>query len=589
MKKQVLILGGALLLTAVSSQMKAQAPTFQIIHNCADAAAVNVKIWANNGVLVNNLAFRNATPTGSVAAGVYTIGVSAPSATSQTQSLAQFTVTFATGVDYKIVANGIVSPTGYSPNSTVVPFTLSTFTSNSAGPMAGQTQVLVNHGSTDAPTVDVVAPFTGAIPVIPNVLVNNASYPGFAGWLTLATSDYKLQVRDQFSENVVQEYSAPLQTLGLGGARISVIASGFLNPANNSNGASFGLWVATATGGSLITLPTSNTSSTRLQAIHNSADAAASQVDVWLQSAATGPTPIVLINDFAFRTASPFIDVPTGQVVTLYIAPPTSTSVASAIATFTYNLASTAKYQLIASGIVSASGYTPGASTAGFNLIANASVRERSINAINTDVLVFHGSTDAPAVNVVADGAGTIVSNIAYGNYNSAGYLQLPSNTSAGNYVLHVTNTAGTATVASYLAPLNTLALSGNAITVLASGFLSPASNSNGAAFGLWVALASGGALIPLPPASIPTSFNTIQNIGESIAVYPNPFSSQIVVKNNKNLNVDVVVLDVTGKTVLRQNSTAGLIELITNDLQTGLYFVKVTSEGNSTTYKIVK
>lgn len=106
-----------------------------------------------------------------------------------------------------------------------------------------------------------------------------------------------------------------------------------------------------------------------------------------------------------------------------------------------------------------------------FNLVANASVRERSLISTNTDVLVFHGSTDAPIVDVQAQGAGTVVNDIAYGTYNSTGYLQLPSNTAAGNYTLHITDAAGTSTVVSYLAPLNTLGLSGNAITVLASGF----------------------------------------------------------------------------------------------------------------------
>ena len=427
MKKNLLSLASTFILSAMSYNIQAQAPTFQIIHNCADAAATNVKIWANNGVLVNNLTFRNATATGTVAAGVYTIGVSAPSATSQAQSLAQFTVTFATGVDYKIVANGIVSPMGYSPNNMMAPFTLNTFTAPiSAAPSMTQTGILVNHGSTDAPTVDVVAPFTGTNPLVPNALVNNAAYTNFAGWLTVNTADLKLQVRDQFSENVVQEYSAPLQTLMLGGNRITVVASGFLNPANNSSGPAFGLWVATSTGGSLIALPTTTTTSTRLQAIHNCADAAAAQVDVWLKSAATGTAAILIGNNFAFRTATPFLDIPTAQVVTLSIAPPTSTSAASAIANFTYNLVPTSKYQLIASGIVSPFGYTPSSTVTPFTMIANANVRERALVGSNTDVLIFHGATDAPTVGVTAWPTPTLASGLAYSNYNSIGYNALP-------------------------------------------------------------------------------------------------------------------------------------------------------------------
>jgi len=582
MKKNLSILGGLLMLSTLNSNLKAQAPTFQIIHNCADAAAANVKIWANGVVLVNNIAFRNATSTGSVASGVYTIGVSLPSATSQAQSVAQFTVTFNNNIDYKIVANGIVSATGYMPNSTMAPFTLSTFTSNTAGPGATQTQILVNHGSTDAPTVDVVAPFTATNPVIPNILVNNASYTNFAGWLTLTTLNYKLQVRDQFSENVVQEYSAPLQSLSLGGQRISVLASGFLTPANNSGGASFGLWVATATGGSLIPLPTTTTTSTRLQAIHNCADAAAANVDVWLSSATTGTAGTLILDNFTFRTASPFIDVPTAQVVTLSIAPPTSTSVASAIASYTYNLVPTSKYQLIASGILSASGYTPNSTIAPFNLIANASVRERALVGTNTDVLIFHGTTDAPAVNVLAWPSTTLASGITYSNYNSVGYNVLPTN----NYSISVT--AGSATVASYQAPLSTLGLNGAAITVLASGFLNPANNSAGPAFGLWVATATGGSLIPLPALTV-TSINENNALNSFLSVYPNPVTNELVVKNTSNENLQITLLDLTGKVLLKQNSVLGVNSINTSELTNGIYFIKVSNATNVATYKIVK
>jgi hypothetical protein len=583
MKKRLSFISSAILVGAIAGNIKAQAPTFQIIHNCADAAAANVKIWANGGVLVNNLAFRFATATGTVAAGTYTIGVSAPSATTQAASLAQFTVNLATGVDYKIVANGIVSPTGYNPSSMMAPFTLSTFTSNAAAPSSSITQVLVNHGSTDAPVVDVVAPFTGTNPVFPNILVNNAAYTNFAGWLNLTTANYKLQVRDQFSENVVQEYSAPLTTLGLGGQRISVIASGFLNTTNNSNSPnSFGLWVATATGGSLIPLPTTTTTSTRLQAIHNCADAAATSVDVWFRSATTGTAAVLLLDNFAFRTASPFIDVPTAQVVTLSIAPPTSTSVASALANFTYNLAPSSKYQLIASGILSPLGYSPSSTAAPFSLIANANVRERALVNSNTDVLIFHGATDAPAVNIVSPPSTTLASALTYSNYNSIGYNALPT----ANYTVNVNS--GSVTVASYQAPLAALSLTGQAITVLASGFLTPASNSNGPAFGLFAAAATGGSLIPLPSIVI-TAIGNKTELQNKLSVYPNPFSERVTISNQSELNLTIEVSDITGKLIKSVQSNESSISMDLNELTTGVYFITVNNGADKATFKVVK
>ena len=591
MKKQLLIIGSAIMLGAAATSLKAQTASLQVIHNSADAAATTVDIYAGTALLIDNLQFRFASQTfTNIPAGVpIVIGVAPGTSTSSAQSLATFTVNFANGSSNIVVADGIVSPTGYNPGNTTAGFTLNTFTTAlSAAPNGTTTSVLVHHGSTDAPTVDIVAPFTSANPFIPNVLVNNASYGAFAGYLNLPTANYKIQVRDEFSESVVAEYSAPLQTLNLGGAALTVVASGFLNPANNSNGPAFGLYVATPAGGALLALPSSTVSSTRLQAIHNCADLAASQVDVYVQSPTSGPSAIKLIDNFAFRTASSFIDVPVGETITLSIALPTSTSAVGALATFTYNLSAANKYQLIASGLVSGSGYTPNSMMAPFNLVANSSVRERSLISTNTDVLVFHGSTDAPTVDVQAQGAGTVVNDVAYGTYNSTGYLQLPSNTAAGNYTLHITDAAGTSTVVSYLAPLNTLGLSGNAITVLASGFLNPTTNSNGPAFGLWVALASGGNLIPLPLYTF-TSIEENNALSNVISVYPNPFNDQVKINNETNLNIDITILDVMGKVISTNKSNENTVTINTSELAHGMYLINVKSEKLSASYKIVK
>jgi hypothetical protein len=115
--------------------------------------------------------------------------------------------------------------------------------------MTNKTDVLVHHGSTDAPTVDVYETGVGA-----GMILDNLAYTAFAGYLELQTANYGLQIRDETGETVVATYAAPLDELNLDGAAITVVASGFLNPANNSNGAPFGLWVALASGGSLVEL-----------------------------------------------------------------------------------------------------------------------------------------------------------------------------------------------------------------------------------------------------------------------------------------------------------------------------------------------
>ncbi|MBC8882549.1 DUF4397 domain-containing protein [Flavobacterium piscinae] len=245
----------------------------------------------------------------------------------------------------------------------------------------------------------------------------------------------------------------------------------------------------------------------RVQVIHNSPDLAASSVDVYLND-------VLLINDFHFRTATPFIDAPAGIELSIDIAPSSSSSSAESLYNLTTTLEEFETYIIVANGIVSSSGYTPNQP---FALNVFVGGREGTPIENNTDVLVMHGSPDAPIVDVVelAVPAGTIINDISYGSFSN--YLELPTN----NYVLAVRNETGTATVATYSAPLADLFLQSDAITVVASGFLNPSQNSNGPEFGLWVAKASGGDLIPLPLFHNPTArLQVIHNSADLVCIY---------------------------------------------------------------------
>ena len=223
----------------------------------------------------------------------------------------------------------------------------------------------------------------------------------------------------------------------------------------------------------------------RVQVIHNSADLAAQSVDIYLNND-------LLLDNFSFRTASPFVDVPAGEEITIGVAPSTSMSASQSIVSYSYNLTEDKKYVLIASGHISPFGYTP---LKNFSVEVCDMGRENASNASNTDLLVFHGATDAPTVDVVETGvgAGTIVNNMSYKDFTS--YLEL----STANYTIDIRDESGLNTVATYQAPLSNLNLMGGAGVVVASGFLNPSNNSNGEAFGLFVALPSGGDLVALP------------------------------------------------------------------------------------------
>ncbi len=303
----------------------------------------------------------------------------------------------------------------------------------------------------------------------------------------------------------------------------------------------------------------------RIQVIHNSPDAAANMVDIYLNST-------LLLDDFTFRTASPFIDAPAGTQFTIGVAPANSTMSSQAIVTVPLTLTAGETYVAIANGIVSPSGYSPATA---FSLDVYNMGRETANIAGNTDVLVFHGSTDAPTVDVVESTAGNVVNNASYGDF--AGYLELPT----ADYTLNVQDQNNTTTVAAYQAPLSTLGLTDNALVVVASGFLNPAVNSNGPAFGLWVALAAGGALIPLPTTS---GLGVDENNLIQLQLYPNPAQNTLKVSGSSFDDASFIITDIAGKVILTGKTKEGDIDV--SNLTAGRYFVSVP---NAQTASFVK
>jgi len=311
----------------------------------------------------------------------------------------------------------------------------------------------------------------------------------------------------------------------------------------------------------------------RVQVIHNSADAAAETVDVYLDET-------LLIPNFEFRTASPFVDAPAGVAIELSVAPPNSSGVGDAIYTVEVTLTADETYIVVADGIVSDSGYNP---SQPFGLQVYPMGREAASNPENVDVLVHHGSTDAPTVDVVETGvgAGTIVDDISYTEFQ--GYLELP----AADYVLEIRDETGTVGVAAYGAPLETLQLTGVALVVVASGFLDPSQNSDGPAFGLWAASPAGGPLLELPGAALDIEDNIIS----SFSMYPNPAKSTVNINlsGENNSTYKVLISDALGRTVYTGNLASNANSINTSNLNSGLYYVTISNGSqNKVTKKLI-
>jgi Ca2+-binding RTX toxin-like protein len=241
-----------------------------------------------------------------------------------------------------------------------------------------------------------------------------------------------------------------------------------------------------------------------LQIIHNSPYASAGVVDVYVNNQ-------ILLNDFAFRSATGFTSVPSGVNLKVDITAGNAPNNANPVFTTTLNLAAGGTYVAMAAGNPAvASGPTA------FGLAATDLGRKVARTAGNAEFLAFHGAPDAPTVDVNARGVGTLVNDISFRSY-AANYLSV----APASYTLDVTLADGQTRVKSYTADLRS---AGNAaLVVAASGFVAPAAGQP--AFGLLAVFANGTtALLPeLAPVVEGTDFV------DTFEVKPNPTTAGVV------------------------------------------------------------
>lgn len=529
----------------------------QLIHNAADPAAAVVDIYINGNLALNDVAFRTATPFLDAPAGVpLNIGVAPGNSTSAIDTLKNFEVTLANGGSYLAVANGVLNPANFAPNPDGNSTAFTLFISDmmrEASTSAG-VDFRVVHGASDAPTVDVIARNVAT-------LVNDAPYGATTGYITVPAGSYLLDVTPAAGSPIVATFQADLTALG-GGAAV-VFASGFLNPAANQNGAAFGLFAALPSG-QIVTLP--SVAKARLQVIHNAADPAAATVDVYVNGG-------LALDDFGFRKATPYIEVDANVALNIGVAGGNSTSVNDTLKNFTVTLENGKNYIAVATGVLNPANFAanPDAISTAFTLLLQSDMRLTANNPAEVDLRVIHGASDAPTVDVLANG-GVLVDNAPYTAIT--GYLNVP----AASYILSITpGNNNTAIVASFLADITSIP--GQSAVVLASGFLTPSANQNGAAFGLIGVLADGTVI----------TFGNVTNIDEANEninnVFPNPASDvlNVTFKEQVANNTTITIVNAIGQNVITETISAGTLnhQIDVKGLSKGIYSMSINN-GNS-------
>jgi hypothetical protein len=559
-----------IMITGVTN-LFAQTARLQVIHNAADPGAVSVDIYLNGILLLDNFGFRDATPYIDAPAGTpINIGVAGPNSTSAADTIKNFTVTLTENETYVAIANGVLTPNSFAanPDGRSTDFTLFIKAMARESAVNSDVDFFVVHGSTDAPTVDVLARRVAT-------LVDNAAYGDITDYITVPPASYILDVTPgNDNSTIVASFDADLS--GLGGGAAVVFVSGFLDPSANQNGEAFGIFAALPTG-DVVAFP--QVQLARLQVIHNAADVNAASVDIYLNGA-------LLLDNFAFREATPFIDAPAGVELNIGVAGPNSASVADTINNFKATLENGNTYVAIANGVLAPGSYAanPDGRSTAFTLFIKAMARETGTSN-EVDFFVLHGATDAPTVDVIARGVATLVDDASYSDITN--YISVP----AAAYTLDLTLSDGISLVQSYIADLSTL--SSGSTVVFASGFLTPSENQNGEAFGLYFAFADG------TVGEFPAGVTSVQEISSITPInynlsqnYPNPFnpSTTINFTISDNEFVTLKIFNILGSevaTLVNQSLVPGSYKynFDAQNLASGVYLYELKA-GNFTEIK---
>ena len=298
-----------------------------------------------------------------------------------------------------------------------------------------------------------------------------------------------------------------------------------------------------------------------VQIIHNSPYPI---VDIYVDDAEA-------LGDVPFRATTGMIQLPVST--TVGIAPANG----DVIANFPFTLETNGNYVVSASGIL-------GSDATPFGLVASG-LELAAVDTNHFGLKVFHGVTDAPAVDIYANG-NLLVDNLGYNEYK--GYVQVP----VGDYTIDVTAHGSDQSVASFAAPLS--GFGGGTGIVFASGFLASQSDSS---FSLILATPSGYS-VSLP--ATPTALSTIADNVVSPSVfrlkqnYPNPFnpSTSIDFEVFESSNVSLNVYDLSGrlvKNLLSGNLNSGVYTIEWNgknnngiSAAAGVYFYSISSKENT-------
>jgi hypothetical protein len=357
-----------------------------------------------------------------------------------------------------------------------------------AGSGANDVDLLLFHGSPDAGPLS----YYWAFDRTQHAYVRDGylSYRGYStGYRTLPL-DNMLVLGDSADANIILAKGFYYPDRGhpfWGGQSAGVIfVSGYVNTPDPVK--RLGVHIALPNG---TVRPLSPQDVRRLQIVHNAADPALAQVDI---HPGTFPHPNPIRLDFRQAIRAMFA-LGTGSVPLIFSARGNTTT---PLATVNLTLPPAGSNAAVfAQGVVNPSNFAPNPNSISTAFGLKDFTGVKGVEAAgNFAAMAFHGVTDAPTVDVEIVGVGT-VSNLSYGSSSAAPV------TFASGVARRININVGSSNVASFDLS-QTQARDQVGAIIFASGFLNPANNQNGPAFGLYIVYPTG----EVEPLSLSSGIN---------------------------------------------------------------------------------
>jgi hypothetical protein len=543
---------------------KSQSRFVQIIHNSADSALTELDIYLNDSLIIDNFQFRTASSFLSIpdqiGASVDRIYINQKNSIDTSGYYFRSNIPNEAG-NYLAVIAGTFFQTPYFPQQAFRIDYLANARITGISP--DNADVVFYHGSDDSPTIDV-----GEIGLnFPDVWVDDFSYGQFSNYRTLGDSVYRIGLYDEESIILAISYAGFFKGPEHDGKAYSIIASGFQIPEFNAFGPLFSLFIVGQDGGPFQEmLPAYVLDSASVQLIHGIPDQAASEVDIYLNNE-------LWLNNMPFRSATPFVNIPANRDIRLSVCPSNSVDTTGSYFDELLYL-TTSNFTMVLAGMTQPLDFNPPEPV---RLSIRNNARKEAIDADEIDLLFYHAIPDGGTMDFRS--MMPIVSNLAndvvFGTYNFGGYLEI----TPYDFSLNLTEASGTSIYNSYLFNALSDNLSGQAIVILATGFLNTDANPGGSPASYWYTTAEGGMLIECPKV---TGFADLSSENK-FQVYPNPAQGHLYVKTSfdQKTALKIRVLDLQGKVLIEEKNQVENPEFVlsTAFLSNGLYLLEIAGD----------